>query len=286
MLFAALTYPEIDPIAVQLGPVAIRWYSLAYLFGLLGGMMLMRRRARAAHVPFTPDDAIDYLTWCTLGVLIGARLGLVLFYYPSMLWEEPGRVLAMWEGGMSFHGGLIGVLVVTVIFARVKKIPFLAFADEIAVVAPLGLLFGRIANFINGELWGRVSDAPWAMVFPNAGPFPRHPSQLYEAVLEGLLLFVVLNLMRPVAQTRYAPGFLTGVFLVGYAFSRFTVEFFREPDSHLGFVLFGATMGQLLTIPMALFGAWLIARAVRQGPGHRPWVTPAAALESKAATKA
>lgn len=285
MLFAALTYPDIDPIAVQLGPVAIRWYSLAYLFGLLGGMMLMRRRAQAAHVPFTPDDAIDYLTWCTLGVLIGARLGLVLFYYPSMLWEEPGRVLAMWEGGMSFHGGLIGVLLVTVIFARVKKIPFLAFADEIAVVAPLGLLFGRIANFINGELWGRVSDAPWAMVFPNAGPFPRHPSQLYEGFLEGLVLLVVLNLLRPIAQQRYAPGYLTGVFLVGYAFSRFTVEFFREPDAHLGFVLFGATMGQLLTIPMAIVGAWLIARAVKQGPGHRPWVEAPAQVEAKASAK-
>lgn len=279
MLSAVLTYPDIDPIAVQLGPLAIRWYSLAYLFGLLGGMMMLRHRAKSTIVPFTPDDAIDYLTWCTLGVLLGGRLGLVLFYYPEMLWENPGRVLAMWEGGMSFHGGLLGVVVATILFSRKRKVPFLAFGDEIAAAAPLGLLFGRMANFVNGELWGRVSDAPWAMVFPSGGPYARHPSQLYEAVLEGLLLLVVLNALRPMVQRRFAPGFLMGLFLVGYAVSRFVVEFFREPDAHLGFLLFGATMGQLLTIPMAAAGIWLMVRAVKHGPGGRPWVEePAKAI--------
>lgn len=271
MLTAVLTYPEIDPIAVQLGPLAIRWYSLAYLFGLLGGMWMLRTRAKQAIVPFSPDDAIDYLTWCTIGVLLGGRLGLVFFYYPSMLWEDPARVLAMWEGGMSFHGGFIGVVVATILFSRVRKIPFLAFGDEIAVASPLGLLFGRIANFINGELWGRTTESEWGMVFPGAGPLPRHPSQLYEAALEGVLLLVILNLLRPWALRRFAPGFLMGAFMIGYALSRFTVEFFREPDGHLGFVLFGATMGQLLTIPMMLVGVVLVVRAVKAGPTERPW---------------
>lgn len=282
MITALIPYPEIDPIALQLGPLAIRWYSLAYLFGLLGGMMMLRKRAASPIVPYTPDDALDYLTWCTLGVLLGGRLGLVLFYYPSMIWERPGKILAMWEGGMSFHGGFIGVVVATLLFTRVRKIPFMAFGDEIAVAAPLGLLFGRIANFINGELWGRTTDVSWAMVFPGAGDLPRHPSQLYEALLEGVMLLIVLNALRPWALRKFAPGFLMGVFLIGYAFSRFTVEFVREPDAHLGEVLFGATMGQLLTIPMLIVGVTLVVRAVKAGPTGRPWLTmpPADALKA------
>lgn len=272
MLTALLTYPNIDPVALTLGPLEIRWYSLAYLFGLLISMWVLRQRAFQKVTPHSPDDAIDFLTWATLGMLIGARLGLVLFYYPQWLWERPGAIFAMWEGGMSFHGGGLGVLVATIWFTRRRKIALLPFLDEISVIAPIGLLFGRIANFINAELWGRVSDVPWAMVFPDSGGLPRHPSQLYEAALEGLLLLIVLNALRPWAQRKFAPGFLLGVFLSGYSLARFSMEFFRAPDDHLGFLIFGATMGQLLSFPMLLVGVWLIVRAVKAGPTGRPWL--------------
>lgn len=272
MLTAILTYPTIDPVALQIGPLAIRWYSLAYLFGLLLSMWVLRQRGRQNITPHTPDDAVDFLTWATLGMLIGARLGLVLFYYPQWIWERPGAILAMWEGGMSFHGGGLGVLVATILFTRRRKIPLLPFVDEIAVIAPVGLLFGRIANFINAELWGRVTDVPWAMIFPNSGGLPRHPSQLYQAALEGLLLLILLNALRPWAQRKFAPGFLLGVFLSGYSLSRFSMEFFRAPDEHLGFLIFGATMGQLLSVPMLLGGVWLIVRAVSAGPTGRDWM--------------
>jgi len=263
MLTALIPYPNIDPIAVQLGPIGIRWYSLAYLFGLLIGMWVLRTRAKDPRTPHSPDDAIDFLTWCTLGMLIGARVGLVLFYYPHWIWERPGAIFAMWEGGMSFHGGGLGVLVAAILFTHFRKISLLPFLDEISAIAPLGLLFGRLANFINAELYGRVTDVPWAMIFPGGGDVPRHPSQLYEAALEGLALLIVLNALRPIALRKYAPGLLLGVFLSGYALSRFAMEFFRQPDDHLGFLIFGATMGQLLTFPMFFVGLAFIIRAVR-----------------------
>mgnify|MGYP002620289891 CR=1 FL=1 len=268
-LVGVMAYPDIDPVALQLGPVAIRWYSLAYLVGLLGGMYLMRRRADQEHVPYTADDAYDFLVWCTVGLLLGARLGLVLFYYPEMIWQSPHRILAMWEGGMSFHGGAIGVLVATLLFCRRRGIPFLQFADEITAAAPLGLLAGRVANFINGELWGRTSDVPWAMVFPSGGPEPRHPSQLYEALTEGLLLLILVNVVRARFQRSTGPGVVAGTFLTGYAVARFSMEFFREPDDHLGFLFLGATMGQLLTLPMLIAGIVLISRGIKAGPEAR-----------------
>jgi phosphatidylglycerol:prolipoprotein diacylglycerol transferase len=271
MLLAQLTYPEIDPVAVQLGPIAIRWYSLAYLVGLLAGTWLIARRGTQRRTPYTPGDAYDFLAWVTLGLLIGARLGLVIFYYPSMIWESPGDILAMWKGGMSFHGGAIGVVLTTVIFCKIRNIPILAFGDEIGAVAPIGLLCGRIANFINGELWGRVaeSDVPWAMVFPGAGSEPRHPSQLYEALTEGVLLFIVANIVRRKFAHRTAPGIVTGTFFAGYAVARFSMEFFRQPDEHLGYLFLNMTMGQLLTLPMLAIGVWLIVRAAKN-----PAITP------------
>lgn len=275
MLTAYLTYPNIDPVALNLGPLQIRWYSLAYLFGLLVSMWVLRQRAFQKITPYKPVDAIDFLTWATLGMLIGARVGLVLFYYPQWIWERPRAILAIWEGGMSFHGGGLGVLFATIWFARRRKIPLLPFLDEIAVIAPIGLLFGRLANFINAELWGRVTDVPWAMVFPDSGGLPRHPSQLYEAAFEGMLLLLVLNAMRPWAQRRFAPGFLLGLFLSGYSLARFSMEFFRAPDDHLGFLVFGATMGQILSFPMLFVGAWLMYRAVKAGPTGRPWLEAA-----------
>jgi len=209
----------------------------------------------------TPLQVDDFLTWATLGVVLGGRLGYVLFYQPSAFIAEPLRILQVWTGGMSFHGGMLGVVIATILFCRRQSIPLLGFADRIAVVAPIGLCFGRIANFINGELWGRVApDVPWAMVFPYGGPLPRHPSQLYQAFLEGVLLFAVLFVLSRRDAIRTRAGMLTGVFLTGYGLARIVGEFFREPDSFLGFLAFGATMGQLLSIPMVVAGIWLIRR--------------------------
>lgn len=265
MILSQLMYPELDPVALQLGPVAIRWYSLSYLVGLVGGMFILRARARQTLVPFQQVDAVDYMTWCTLAVLLGGRLGEVLFYSPEMFIEAPGRVLKLWEGGMSFHGGLLGVFVATLIFTRLRKIPALGFMDELAATAPLGLMFGRLANFVNGELWGRPTDSSWGMIVPGVSTVPLHPSQLYEAALEGLALLVITNALRPWAQKHTAPGFLTGVFLLGYALARGVVEFFRTPDAMVG----PLTMGQTLSLPMAIIGIWLIVRGLKGGGAAR-----------------
>ena len=256
-----MTFPQIDPVIVQIGPFGIRWYAMAYIAGLVLGWRLMRKLVTQPPAVATPLQVDDFLTWATLGVVLGGRLGYVLFYQPGAFIAEPLRILQVWTGGMSFHGGMLGVVIATILFCRRQSIPLLGFADRIAVVAPIGLCFGRIANFINGELWGRVApDVPWAMVFPYGGPLPRHPSQLYQAVLEGVVLFVLLFALSRRDAIRARAGILTGVFLTGYGLARIVGEFFREPDSFLGFLAFGATMGQLLSIPMVLAGIWLIRR--------------------------
>jgi phosphatidylglycerol:prolipoprotein diacylglycerol transferase len=256
-----MTFPQIDPVIVQIGPFGIRWYAMAYIAGLVLGWRLMRKLVTQPPAVATPLQVDDFLTWATLGVVLGGRLGYVLFYQPSAFIAEPLRILQVWTGGMSFHGGMLGVAIATVLFCRRQSIPLLGFADRMAVVAPIGLCFGRIANFINGELWGRVApDVPWAMVFPYGGPLPRHPSQLYQAALEGVLLFAVLFVLSRRDAIRARAGMLTGVFLTGYGLARIVGEFFREPDSFLGFLAFGATMGQLLSIPMVVAGIWLIRR--------------------------
>jgi phosphatidylglycerol:prolipoprotein diacylglycerol transferase len=204
----------------------------------------------------------DFLTWATLGVVLGGRLGYVLFYQPATYLAHPAMILAVWEGGMSFHGGALGMAIAIVWFCRRNAIPLLGFADRVAVCAPIGLGLGRIANFINGELWGRPAPdwLPWAMIFPAAGPEPRHPSQLYQALLEGLVLFLVMFALSRREDLRARFGWLTGAFLVGYGLARIIGEFFRQPDVFLGYLLAGATMGQLLSIPMVIAGAWLILR--------------------------
>jgi phosphatidylglycerol---prolipoprotein diacylglyceryl transferase len=259
-----LHFPEINPIAVQIGPLAIRWYALAYVTGLVTswrvGLALAKRPPKIAR----PEDFDDFLVWATLGVVLGGRTGYVLFYNFQHYMADPADIIALWHGGMSFHGGLLGVTAAIILFCWQRKINLLAFADIIAVTAPIGLFFGRIANFINGELWGRVSDVPWAMVFPNGGPLPRHPSQLYEAGLEGILLLIILALLARFAHARTRPGMTTGVFLIGYTCARIFVEFFREPDQQVGFLVFGATMGQLLSLPLLLLGLFLLVRALRQ----------------------
>lgn len=257
--FLALSYPEIDPVLFQIGPFAIRWYALAYIVGLVIGWRMMIHFAKSPGSFITPQQADDFLIWATAGVMLGGRLGYVIFYKPAYYLADPLEIFMVWQGGMSFHGGFLGVVTAAYLYARKHGIPPLALADMLSIVAPIGLFFGRLANFINGELFGRVSDVSWAMVFPNGGPLPRHPSQLYEALLEGALLFVLILLLRKSGLANKA-GLLTGTFLVGYALARGFVELFRQPDAHLGFLIGGATMGQLLSIPMILVGLYLIFR--------------------------
>ncbi|NQW00300.1 MAG: prolipoprotein diacylglyceryl transferase [Rhodospirillales bacterium] len=260
-MFLTLPFLNVDPIIFQIGPIAIRWYSLAYIAGLVLGCMYMRHLARRMVGVLTDDDAMDFITWATLGVILGGRVGYILFYKFSYYLENPLDILYVWQGGMSFHGGFLGVVVAGILFVRRRRIAALRFADLVACSAPIGLFFGRIANYINSELYGRVTDVPWATVFPTGGPQPRHPSQLYEALLEGLVLFVVVNLFWRMEFVRSRPGFATGIFILGYAAARSFVELFRQPDAHLGFLLLGATMGQWLSLPMVLVGLYLIIRS-------------------------
>jgi len=260
----AIAFPNIDPVLIEFGPFVIRWYALAYIVGLLVGWRYMRVLAKGSLRPIALQDIDDFVVWATLGVIIGGRLGYVLFYNLQYYTGNPLAALEVWKGGMSFHGGLIGVIVATLIFVHRRKVQFLPFADLVACAAPIGLFLGRIANFINGELYGRVTDVPWAMVFPRGGPEPRHPSQLYEAGLEGLLLFVVLYLLWRISYVRRHTGLLSGVFLTGYGVARITVEFFRQPDAQIGFLLGGTTNGQWLSLPMVAFGLLLVAWAMRR----------------------
>ncbi len=253
----AIPFPAIDPVAIAVGPVAVRWYALAYIVGLLLGWRYCLALAdRPPHV-VRRQDIDDFLVWATLGVVLGGRLGYVLFYNSAYYLAHPIEALYLWHGGMSFHGGAMGVTLAIWLFVRARGIPFLAFADIICAAVPIGLFFGRIANFINGELFGRVTDVPWAMVFPAGGPLPRHPSQLYEATCEGLLLFLLLLIAERNGARRY-PGMLSGLFLAGYAVARMSGELFRQPDAQVGFLIFGTTMGQLLSIPLLLAGIALI----------------------------
>ncbi len=258
-----IAFPQIDPIALQIGPLAVRWYALAYIAGIVLGWQYALRLCREMPKLVTPQQMDDFIVWLTLGIILGGRVGYVLFYNPLHFLQNPAEILQLWHGGMSFHGGLGGVLLAMFLFARKRGIRFFALADVVAVCVPFGLFFGRLANFVNGELFGRTTDVPWAMVFPNGGPLPRHPSQLYEAVLEGLVLFIVLWVaMRMGARDR--PGIISGLFLIGYGLGRFVVEFAREPDAQLGYLSFGLTMGQYLTLPMIAFGAALIVWAKKR----------------------
>jgi phosphatidylglycerol:prolipoprotein diacylglycerol transferase len=258
-----IPFPSIDPVAVALGPFSVRWYALAYIVGLLSGwrycLMLADRGPRLV----ARQDVDDFLTWATLGVVLGGRIGYVLFYKPGYYLFHPIEVLYLWHGGMSFHGGALGVTLAILLFTRRRKIPVFAFSDIILEAMPIGLFFGRTANFINGELFGRETTVPWGMVFPNGGPVPRHPSQLYEAGCEGVLLFMLLLIAERMGA-RYKPGIVTGLFLAGYAVARMSGELFRQPDEQLGFLIFGTTMGQLLSIPVLIAGIWIVRWAVRR----------------------
>lgn len=269
MTIASVAFPQIDPIAFRVGPLAVHWYGIAYLAGFVGAVLIMRWLARRWDVGLSDDDLLTVLLCAIIGVILGGRLGYVLFYGARYYLANPGEVLALWDGGMSFHGGLVGILVAGVVAGRLVGVPWLTLWDLGAVGAPIGFGLGRVANFINGELWGRVSDVPWAVVFPGAGPLPRHPSQLYEAVLEGAVLFAIMLAL----SLRLPPrprGELVGWLLVLYGAFRTVAEFFREPDAQIGFLAAGVTMGQALSVPVLLSGLYLIWWARKHGlpQGH------------------
>lgn len=275
LLLTALPFPDIDPVLISVGPLAIHWYGLGYVVGILFSWWYARRLVSDTDLwgpggpRITAVDIDDFLVWAAVGVVAGGRIGYVLFYDLARYIQEPFGILAVWQGGMSFHGGLTGVVVAMILFARSRGLPVFSLFDVIAATAPVGIGLVRVANFVNSELWGRTTDVPWAFVFPNGGPEPRHPSQLYEAALEGLVLFVVLRVLTHSALRLRTPGFVGGAFIAGYGLSRIVVEFFREPDAHIGYLVGGwLTMGMVLSLPMVLVGAWAMVRARPAGGAH------------------
>jgi phosphatidylglycerol---prolipoprotein diacylglyceryl transferase len=267
---SVLPFPAINPVLISIGPFAIRWYALAYIVGIIAGWFYARaiiasQKLWGGPAPITVAEYDDFIIWITLGIILGGRIGYVLFYNLPHFIAHPLEVFELWNGGMSFHGGFLGCVVATVAFALRRGLPMLSLGDITTAVAPIGLFLGRIANFINGELWGRPTDVPWAMIFPNGGPVPRHPSQLYEAALEGLVLLIVLGLMVRLGALK-RPGLITGAFAVGYGVARSVCELFREPDAQLGFLWGGLTMGMLLCIPLIAAGIGVIAFALTRQP--------------------
>jgi phosphatidylglycerol:prolipoprotein diacylglycerol transferase len=259
---------DLHPVALDLGFFQLRWYSLAYLAGIMLGYLYLKRLIRQPGAPMARRHADDFVFYVTLGIILGGRIGSVLFYNFNEYMKDPIAILRIWEGGMSFHGGLIGSTLAVLYLARKNGLSFLRVGDYACMCGPFGLLFGRLANFVNGELWGRPSGVSWAMVFPSGGPVPRHPSQLYEAALEGVLLFAILWVLFWYTRARYKPGMLAGVFIFGYGAARFVVEYFRNPDDHLADFAMrtGLSMGQWLTIPMLLLGLYLIVTSGRRDP--------------------
>jgi phosphatidylglycerol:prolipoprotein diacylglycerol transferase len=270
MPLLTIAFPLFNPIAIAIGPIAIRWYALAYIGGIVLGWIYARsliknRKLWGGPAPITLPQMDDFILWVTIGIILGGRTGYVLFYNLPFFIQHPVEIFELWNGGMSFHGGFLGCVAAVMLFARKNGIPILSLGDITTGVAPIGLLLGRLANFINSELWGRTADSsvPWAMVFPNGGPLPRHPSQLYEAGLEGIVLFVVLFVMIRMGALK-RPGLILGSFIAIYAFARIAGEFFREPDPQLGFLWGGLTMGMLLSVPMIIAGAILMVMAWRR----------------------
>ncbi|WP_282755186.1 prolipoprotein diacylglyceryl transferase [Desulfuromonas thiophila] len=256
------SFPEIDPVALQLGPLAIRWYGLMYLAGFVCAYFFIRYRVRQTGLPLSSEAVADLLFYAVVGVVAGGRLGYVLFYQPGHYLRHPVEIVQLWQGGMSFHGGLLGVVLAVLLFCRCRRLVVGPLADILVMAACFGLCFGRLGNFINAELWGRVTDVPWGMVFPQAGPLPRHPSQLYQAILEGPVLFSLLAL---IARWRRPAWTVFFSFVAFYALFRFLVEFFRQPDAHLGLLGGGLSLGQWLSLPMLLLGLAGVVWSLRRG---------------------
>jgi phosphatidylglycerol:prolipoprotein diacylglycerol transferase len=270
MPFLLINFPVFNPVAIAIGPIAIRWYALAYICGIVIGWLYARSLLKNAKLwsgaaPISLVQLDDFIIWVTIGIILGGRTGYVLFYNPVFFMHHPAEIFELWKGGMSFHGGFMGCVVAVIWFSRANKLPILSLGDITTAVAPIGLLLGRIANFINSELWGRPADPdlPWAMVFPNGGEVPRHPSQLYEAGLEGVLLFTILAIMIRLGALK-RPGLVLGSFVAIYGLARITGEMFREPDSQLGFLWGGLTMGMLLSVPMVIAGAIIMVVTLRR----------------------
>ena len=273
MPFLLITFPVFDPIAISIGPFAIRWYALAYIAGIVLGWIYARSLLKTGRLwdgppPLSLAQLDDFILWVTIGIIVGGRTGYVLFYNLPFFIQHPAEIFELWKGGMSFHGGFMGCVVAVMWFARVNGISILSLGDITTAVAPIGLFLGRLANFINSELWGRAADPslPWAIIFPNGGPLPRHPSQLYEAGLEGILLFTILAVMIRLGALK-RPGLILGSFIAIYGLARIIGEHFREPDPQLGFLWGGLTMGMLLSVPMVIAGALLIAASFSSRPG-------------------
>jgi len=275
MPFLAIAFPRINPVALQIGPLAIHWYGLAYVVGILFGWWYARRlvaqgRLWGGRSPIAVADIDDFLTWAVVGIVLGGRLGYILFYDLPVYLDDPLRIFMVWTGGMSFHGGLIGATLAMIVFARSRGFSALSLFDVIAASVGGGIFLGRIANFVNQELWGRPTDLPWGVVFPAAGPQPRHPSQIYEAVLEGLVLFLILRVLTHGLGRLVRPGFVAGAFVAWYAIARIMVEFVRLPDAQIGYLLGGwLTMGMVLSLPMLALGIGLMA-ASRPVPHAAP----------------
>lgn len=271
--FALITYPKIDPVAFSIGPFAVRWYALAYIAGLVFAVWYGRRLVstpslwRGSPPSATARDIDDLFVWITLGVILGGRLGYVMFYDPGAYFSNPSSILRVWQGGMSFHGGFLGVVVALALYARKTGLSLLALLDLGAATAPVGLGLGRLANFVNSELYGRPSAVPWSMIFPtDPDQIPRHPSQLYEAALEGLVLFLAVRIATHRFMVLNRPGRAAGIFALGYGLSRIIVEFFREPDRQIGYFLNFITMGMLLSLPLVAVGIWLMLRSSYRPP--------------------
>jgi len=270
MPFLTIAFPVFDPIAISIGPIAIRWYALAYIGGIVLGWIYARALIKNSKLwggpsPITLLDMDDFILWVTVGIIVGGRTGYVLFYNLDFFIQHPAEIVELWKGGMSFHGGFLGCVVAVIGFCRKRGLSILPLGDITCGVAPIGIFLVRLTNFINSELWGRVADPglPWAMVFPNAGPLPRHPSQLYEAGLEGILLFTVLAVMIRMGALK-RPGLVLGSFIAIYGFARIAGELFREPDPQLGFLWGGLTMGMLLSVPMIIAGIIIVVMAWRR----------------------
>jgi phosphatidylglycerol---prolipoprotein diacylglyceryl transferase len=276
MPLLALPFPAIDPVLISIGPFDVRWYALSYIVGIFLGWWYAKRIVRntalwgPAGPPMKPTDIDDFVVWATLGIILGGRIGYVLVYDPLRFLENPAEIFALWHGGMSFHGGFLGMILAMALFARSREIPVWSFIDVIATGVPIAIFLVRLANFGNGELFGRFSDAPWAMVFPDGGEIPRHPSQLYEAALEGIVLFLVIRFVTHRLRRLPTTGFVSGVFCAGYGVARTFSEFFREPDIQVGYLTGGLTMGMLLSIPMIIFGIGLIVWSTRRHPASAP----------------
>jgi phosphatidylglycerol:prolipoprotein diacylglycerol transferase len=273
-----IMFPPLNPVALAVGPLVIRWYALAYLAGFLLGWRYALYLVQLRSFRPNKDDIDEFLSWAVLGVILGGRIGYVLVYQPQLYLNDPLEALKVWHGGMSFHGGCAGVILAMIGYAWRHKISFFALSDVIATVTPIGLFFGRLANFVNGELWGRVTTVPWGVIFPaeRAGPLPRHPSQIYQALMEGLILFLILAWLNTRPNVRNRPGIIGGVFIGGYGLARVIGEFFREPDPQMGYFWGGITMGQILSIPMVLVGIALVAYAyLRKTPAVESAIDPA-----------